>query len=197
LVVTLNLMRISRLLTAQAILLLGLASWGATADGSTSSVPICSSSVLTLHPGFTEASAGNVGTPIVITNHGPSSCSLSGFPVVVGHTEASSPQPVAFVHRPRSQIYRAVLPRTVVLPPEGTASFGLSYVGALDQQDGNGERCQMNALTVRFPDVSPARRFNVPLVTNGHDGYGPINSCFAGFILGLTPVVKGPTPPEY
>ncbi len=190
-------MRISRLLTAQAILLLGLASWGASADGSTSSVPTCSSSVLTLHPGFMQAAAGNEGTPIVITNHGPSSCSLSGFAEVVAHTEASSPRPVAFVHRPRSQIYKVVPPRTVVLPPKGTASFGVSYVDARDQQYGNGARCQMNAITVRFSDVTPVRIFSVPLVANGHDGYGPINSCFAGFILGLTPVVRGSTPPEY
>jgi hypothetical protein len=190
-------MQISRLLTAQAIVLLGLVAWGASADGSTSSVPTCSSIVLTLHPGFAQAAAGNGGTPIVITNHGSSSCSLSGFPVVVAHTETASPRPVAFVHRPRSLIYRAVLPRTVVLPPKGTASFGLSYVDALDQQYGSGARCQMNAITVRFSQVTPVRNFSVPIVANGHDGYGSINSCFAGFILGLTPIVKGPTPPEY
>jgi hypothetical protein len=190
-------MQISRLLTAQAIVLLGLVAWGASADGSTSSVPTCSSIVLTLHPGFAQAAAGNGGTSIVITNHGSSSCSLSGFPVVVAHTETASPRPVAFVHRPRSQIYKVVPPRTVVLPPKGTASFGVSYVDARDQQYGNGARCQMNAITVRFSDVTPVRIFSVPLVANGHDGYGPINSCFAGFIFGLTPIVKGPTPPEY
>jgi hypothetical protein len=190
-------MRISRLLTAQVIVLLGLVVCGTSADGSTISVRKCSSSVLTINPGFMQAAAGNEGTPIVITNHGPSSCSLSGFPVVVAHTEASSARPVAFVHRPRSQIYRVVLPRTVVLPPNGMASFGLSYVDARDQQYGSGARCQMNAITVRFSQVTPVRIFSVPLVANGHDGYGPINSCFAGFILGLTPIVKGSTPPEY
>lgn len=161
------------------------------------SLATCSSGVLTLRSGFTQAAAGNGGTPIVITNHGSSSCSLSGFPAVVAHTEASSPRPVTFVHRPRSQIYRAVLPKSIVLSPKGTASFGLSYVDALDQQYGSGSRCQMNAITVSFPRVTPVRNFTVPLVANGHDGYGPINSCFAGFILGLTPIVKGPTPPEY
>ncbi len=190
-------MRIGRLLTVQAIVLMGLVASGASADGSVSPVPRCSSSVLTLHPGRSQAAAGNEGTPIVITNHGTSKCSLSGYPEVVVHTEDSSPRPVVFVHRPRSQIYRAVLPRTVVLAPKGTASFGLSYVDAIDQQYGNGARCQMNAITVRFSQTTPARAFSVSLVANGHDGYGPINSCFAGFILGLTPIVKGSTPPEY
>jgi hypothetical protein len=190
-------MRIGRLLMAQAIALVGLAAWAPSAEGVTPSVPTCSSNVLTLRSGFTQAAAGNVGTPIVITNHGSSSCSLYGFPVIVAHTAASSPSTVSFVHRSRSQIYRAVLPRTVILPPNGTASFGLSYVDALDQQYGSGSRCQMNAITVRFSRVKPLRSFTVPLVANGHDGYGWINSCFAGFILGLTVIVKGATPPEY
>jgi hypothetical protein len=190
-------MRIGRFLTAQAIVLMGLVVGGASADGSVSSMPACSSSVLTLHPGFSQAAAGNEGTPIVITNHGTFSCSLSGYPVVVAHTEASSPRPVMFVHRPRSQIYRAVLPRIVALAPKGTASFGISYVDAMDQQYVNGARCQMNAISVRFSKVTPARSFSVSLIENGHDGYGPINSCWAGFILGLTPIVKGSTPPEH
>lgn len=190
-------MRISRLIAAQVIVLLGLVAWGPSAVGSTTSVPTCSSSVLILHPGFTQGAAGNEGTPIVITNHGTSSCSLSGFPVVVAHTETSSPRPVAFVHRPRSQIYRSILPRTVVLPPKSTASFGISYVDAADQQYGSGARCQMNAIKVRFAQVTPVRVFSVPLVANGHDGHGPINSCWAGFILGLTPIVRGSTPPEH
>lgn len=79
----------------------------------------------------------------------------------------------------------------------GTASFGLSYVDAMDQQYGDGARCQMNAIAVRISQVTPVRTFSVSLVANGHDGYGPINSCWAGFILGLTPIVKGSTPPEY
>jgi hypothetical protein len=190
-------MRIGRFLAAQVIAIIGVMAGGVIADGSVSSVPTCSSSVLTLRPGFAQAAAGNGGTPIVITNDGTFSCSLSGFPVVVAHTEASSPRPVSFGHRPRSLIYRAVLPRNVVLAPKGTASFGLSYVDALDQQYGYGARCEMNAITVRFSQSKPARAFSVPLVANGHDGYGPINSCFAGFILGLTPIVKGSTPPEY
>jgi len=190
-------MRIGRLLLVQVVIFMALVSSGASANGSVASVPTCSSSVLTLHPGFSQAAAGNEGTPIVISNVGKSSCSLSGFPIVIAHTAAASPRPVAFVDRPRSQIYRAVLPRIVVLASKGTASFGISYVDALDQQFGSGARCQMNSISVRISLVLPVRTFTVPLVKNGHDGYGPINSCFAGFIMGLTPIVRGSTPPEY
>src|ERR1700731_5009907 len=170
-------MRVCRVLIAQVIAFAGLVTCEASANGSTSSDPACSSSVLTLHPGFTQGAAGNGGEPIVVTNNGISSCSLSGFPIVVAHTEAPSPRPVVFVHRPRSEIYKAVLPRIVVLAPKGTASFGVSYVVGLDQQYGNGARCQMNSISVRFSQVTPVRTFSVPLVANGHDGYGPINSC--------------------
>ncbi len=55
----------------------------------------------------------------------------------------------------------------------------------------------MNSVTVQLPNVMPTRMFKIPLVANGHDGFVPINSCFAGFVLGLTPIVKGPNPPNY
>ncbi len=86
---------------------------------------------------------------------------------------------------------------TVVLAHDGKASFGISYSDALDQQYGQGPRCQLNSLTVQLPNLMPARTFEIPLVANGHDGFGSINSCFAGFVLGLTPIVKGPNPPDY
>jgi hypothetical protein len=189
--------RHTRGLTAGAIMVAGLMTSVGAGDASSSTVPPCSPNVLSMRAEASGAAAGNVGTPVLITNHGAASCTLVGFPVVVAHTEARSPRPVTFVHFARSQIFRTVLPRPVVLAHRGTASFGISYVDALDQQYGQGPRCQMNSVTVRFPGLTPVRVFKVTLVANGHDGYGPINSCFAGFELGLTPVVKGPSPPNY
>jgi hypothetical protein len=150
-----------------------------------------------MRAGFSGAAAGNVGTPILVTNDGTVSCTLDGFPVVVAHTEAPSPRRVSFVHRARSQIFRTVAPKTVVLAPDDKASFGFSYSDALDQQYGQGPRCQMNSVTVQLPNLMPARIFKIALVANGHDGFGPINSCFAGFELGLTPIVNGPNPAKY
>ncbi|MDE3043593.1 MAG: DUF4232 domain-containing protein [Acidobacteriota bacterium] len=160
-------------------------------------VPACSSSVLSLSPGFTQASAGNVGTPIVITNHGSTACSISGYPIVVARTEATSPRPVTFVRWPRSLIYVAASVRTIVMAPKGTTSFGISYIDALDQTYGQGRDCLMSSITVQLPRVIPARKVTVVL-RKGSDGFGgPINSCFAGFEFGLTPIVKGSTPPEH
>ena len=158
-------------------------------------VPACSSRVLSLRPGFSQVGAGNVGTPIVITNRGSATCTLVGYPIVVAHTEAVSPHPVTFVHRPRSEVYVAVPVRIVVLAPRHTASFGISYVDGRDQKYGQGRDCLMGSITVRLPRVAPARKITVPF-RKGSDGFGgPINSCFTGFQFGLTPIVKGSTPP--
>lgn len=160
-------------------------------------MPTCSSRVLSLSLGFSQGAAGNEGTPIVITNNGSAACSITGYPIVVAHTEAASPHPVIFVHRPRSQIYVSVPVRTIVVAPKGTASFGISYVDALDQQYGNGRDCLTNSVTVQLPQVAPTRKITV-IFRKGSDGFGgPINSCFAGFEFGLTPIVKGSTPPEH
>jgi hypothetical protein len=173
----------------------GLLAGSSNAEAAT--VPTCSATVLSLSLGPSQAAAGNEGTPVVITNNGSVACSVAGYPVVAAHTEAASPHPVTFVHRPRSQIYVAAPVRTIVLAPKRTASFGISYVDALDQQYGQGRDCLMSSITVRLPQVAPARKITVPF-RKGSDGFGgPINSCFAGFEFGLTPIVKGSTPPEH
>jgi hypothetical protein len=168
-----------------------------SSNAGSSTVPTCSSRVLSLRLGFSQAAAGNEGTPVVITNNGSVACSIAGYPAVVAHTEAASPHPVTFVHRPRSQIYVAAPVRTIVVAPKGTASFGISYVDARDQQYGEGRDCLMSSITVQLPQVAPARKITV-LFRKGSDGFGgPINSCFAGFEFGLTPIVKGSSPPEH
>jgi hypothetical protein len=189
--------RHARILTAGAFLITGTLAFATRVDASSTALPRCSTSVLTLRAGFSGAAAGNVGTPILITNHGTSSCTLDGFPTVVGHTEAPSPRHVIFVHQSRSGIYRTVAPRLVVLKHDEKASFGISYVDGRDQQYGQGPRCQMNSVVVQIPLATPAHIFKISLAAHRHDGFGPINSCFAGFVLGLTPIVLGPNPPNY
>lgn len=109
-----------------------------SSNAGSATVPTCSSRVLSLSLGFSQAAAGNEGTPVVITNNGSVVCSIDGYPVVVAHTEAASPDPVIFVHKSRSQIFTTAPVRTVVVAPKGTASFGISYVDGLNQQYGQG-----------------------------------------------------------
>jgi hypothetical protein len=186
----------ARILAAGAILITGTLAFATSVDASSSTLPRCSANFLTMRAGFSGAAAGNVGTPIFITNHGTSSCTLDGFPMVVAHTEATSPRRVTFVHASRSLIYRTASPMLVVLKHDRKASFGISYTDGRDQFYGQGPRCQINFVTVRLPMVSHNHIFKISLAAHQHDGFGPINSCFAGFVLGLTPIVRGPNPPN-
>jgi len=174
---------------------LGMLAGSSNAEAST--IPTCASGVLSLRLGFSQGAGGSEGTPIVITNNGSAACSITGYPIVVAHTEAASPHPITYIHRPRSQIYVAAPVKIIVLAPKGTASFGISYLDGLDQQDGQGRDCLMSSVTVQIPHAAPVRKIRVPF-TKGTDGFGgPINSCFAGFEFGLTPIVRGSTPPEH
>jgi hypothetical protein len=160
-------------------------------------VPPCSSTVLSLSQGFSEGAAGNEGTPILITNNGRAACTIAGYPIVTAHTEAASPHPVTFVRRPRSQIYTDAPVREVVIAPRAKASFGISYVDGDVQRDGEGRDCLVSSIAVSLPRVAPARKI-VVVFRKGSDGYGgPINACFAGFEFGLSPIVRGPIPPEH
>jgi len=168
----------------------------AGSTGAGAATTACSSKALSLAPGLTEVSAGNVGTPIVISNNGSVACAISGYPAVVAHIEGASPHPVTFVRGPRSEIYVASPVRTIVVGPKDKASFGISYVDGRNQQDGQGRDCLMSSISVQIPRTSPTRKITV-VFRRKSDGFGgPINSCFTGFEFRLTPIVKGPTPPE-
>ena len=157
---------------------------------------VCSASVLAISIGVGGAAAGNLGFPVIITNHGSKACSLEGFAQVTAHTEAASPHPVTFVHTSRSQIYATANAARIVVAPRGTASFGVSYVDALDQQFGEGPRCLVKSITVRLPGVAPLSRATISFTSHSATYEGRINSCFAGFKFGLTPIVKGSAPPQ-
>jgi hypothetical protein len=141
------------------------------------------------------AAAGNLGFPILITNHGSTSCSLNGFAMITAHTQAPSPHPVAFVHTSRSQIYATAKAKSVVVTPKGRASFGVSYVDVLDQHYGDGPRCMMNSITIHLPGVGTLLKPTITFAADRGTFEGHINSCFAGFTFGLTPIVKGSIPP--
>ena len=158
--------------------------------------PVCTASALTMTVGIGEGAAGNLGFPVIITNHGSKSCLLDGFPMVIAHTGVVSPHPVTFVHTSRSQIYATAKPVPVVVVPEGRASFGVSYVDNLDQQYVEGERCVMTSIMVRLPGVAPLSKATISFSANRATYEGPINSCWAGFEFGLTPIVKGSAPPH-
>ena len=196
-----DLNRVSRWFAAAVLLIevawivpLALTSTGSVAGAAT--LPVCSASQLSISVGLGGGAAGNLGFPVIITNHGANSCSLDGFAIVTAHTDAMSPRPVTFVHTSRSQIYATAKAKRVVIAPGATASFGVSYVDALDQQYGEAARCVMDSITVRLPGVAPLTDATITFATHKRTYEGHINSCWAGFKFGLTPIVKGVRPPH-
>ena len=175
---------------APAVFISRITSAGATTE------PVCTAPALTMTVGIGRGAAGNLGFPVLITNHGSKSCLLDGFPTVTAHTGAVSPHLVIFVHTSRSQIYATAKAKPVVVAPEGRASFGVSYVDNLDQQYGEVPRCVMNSISVRLPGVTPLSMTTISFVANRATYKGAINSCWAGFEFGLTPIVKGSEPPH-
>jgi len=166
----------------------------ATTVGATA-VSVCTTSALTMAVGIGGGAAGSLGFPVIITNHGSKACLLDGFPALTAHTAAVSPHPVTFVRTSRSQIYATAKAKPVIVMPKGRASFGVSYVDTLDQQYGDGPRCLMNSITVRLPGVAPLSKATISFAANSATYEGNINSCWAGFEFGLTPIVKGSAPP--
>lgn len=173
-----------------------LSPWGPTSPdvlASGSSTSVCRASALTISARGIQAAAGNEGFTVIITNHGLVTCTLDGFAALRAHTEKKSPHPILFVHVSRSQIFITAEPRLVKISPSATASFGVSFTDASDQQYGNRPGCLMTSVTVSLPEVASLRVATIAFSRFG-DGK-TINACFSAFEFGLTPIVKGSIPP--
>lgn len=158
-------------------------------------VATCTFEQLSLSVGMGQAAAGNQGFPIEIKNRSASSCMLYGYPTLRLRTEKPSPRQISVVHYPRSQIYQKATPHAVSLAPKHVASFGISFVDADDQQFGNGARCAVDQLDIGLPTRKPSPAFVIRSSTTPNT-FGGFNICFAGFTVGVTPLVTGTLPPQ-
>lgn len=164
---------------------------------SAATVHPCASTALSVKLGAQgHAGASSAGFAVAVTNEGITSCSLDGFAMVTALTRTVSAKPITFVHTSRSQSYATVSPKTVVLAPKGTASFGVSYTDNKDQQYANATGCQMYAVNVRLPGAKPSRTTRISLASIDGPLENYVNACFTAFEFGLTPLVAGPTPPQ-
>ncbi len=160
-------------------------------------VSTCSSGALTVELGTRgHAGASNAGFAIAVTNQGTASCSLNGFATVAALTKTASAKPITFVHSSQSQTYATAFPKTIVLAPKKTASFGISYTDSMDQQYGNATGCQMYAIDVQLPGVKPSHTTRISLASIDGPAQNYVNACFTNFRFGLTPVVIGTNPPQ-
>ncbi len=130
------------------------------------------------------AAAGNEGVPFVIVNISRSTCALDGYPRLTTSPTAFKKNKVKVVDG-GGMIFVAVRPRVVIIRPGATASFGLDYVDAADQQDPNGGPCLTKHMTVFLPTRS--HPFTQPFTTIVN-----INFCYSGFRFDITSIQSGP-----
>jgi hypothetical protein len=164
------------------------ATYSPVAFGATT-VPACSFSQLgvsVLSDVGPNAAAGNDGLPFDIVNRGSTSCSLKGYPRLVFSPSAYGGRTTRILEG-GGQIFAPVKPRLVVIQPGATASFGVDYVDADDQQDPNGGPCLTNYVLISLPVRSHpyVQRFLVEQT---------VNFCYAGFNFSVTSIQHGPIP---
>jgi len=128
--------------------------------------------------------AGNVGIPFVIINIGKTTCSLKGYPRLTTYPAAYKTHKVKVIDG-GGMIFIAVPLKVVTIRPGATASFGLNYGDAYNQQDPNGGPCMTKQMTVFLPTRS--HPFAQPFTTTVN-----INFCFAGFKFDITSIQGGP-----
>lgn len=152
-------------------------------------VPTCESNqlavaILSSLGGY--SAAGNEGVPFIIVNISKSSCGLKGYPRLLTDPSRYKNDTVKVVHG-GGMIFVAVKPRSVVIRPGATASFGLDYGDAYNQQDPNSGPCMTKYVTVSLPTRS--RPYTQPFNSTLN-----INFCYAGFAFAVTSIQAGPIP---
>ena len=132
------------------------------------------------------AAAGNEGLAFIIVNDGRSACTLKGYPklrVVPSRYEGSSVKTVDG----GGMIFLDVKPRLVTIGPDATASFGVDYGDAYNQQDPNTGPCLSDAFDFSFP-VRDRPYLQYLGATES------VNFCYAGFKFSVTSIQAGPIP---
>jgi len=154
----------------------------------------CSIAGLSFSVGQWRSGAGNEGVPIVLTNVGGLACSLNGYPKLTLRTTGTPLQPISIAHSPGSGMWRREQPHPLELSPGATASFGVGFGDAYNQNLGttvaNGPQCIITSAVIGLPSGGS----KVLRLTN------QMNACFANYHFGVTPIEKGAipdVPPSY
>jgi hypothetical protein len=149
--------------------------------------PTCRNNQLEVAVGFGPGAAlGNVGIPFIVVNTSGSACTLKGYPKLA-FVPASYKKTSIKVTSGGGMIYGSVKPRLVVIKPDATASFGLDFVNAANQQDPNGPACTVKNVYVTLP----ARTATLPKT---HETTVNFNFCHSNFRVDVTSIQAGPLP---
>jgi hypothetical protein len=151
--------------------------------------PTCRNNQLEVAVGFGPGpAAGNAGIPFIIVNVSGSDCTLKGYPKLA-FVPASYKKTSIKVTRGGGMIYGPVKPRLVVIKPGATASFGLDFVNAANQQDPLAGLCMVQNMYVTLP----ARTATLPKT---HETTVNFNFCHSNFRVDVTSIQAGPLPKE-
>jgi hypothetical protein len=178
-----------RHLLVGSVLMSGLVAMSPAVYGSAAAISTCSSSQLTVAVASDSgaySAAGNHGFPLIIVNTSKSTCRLKGYPRISFYPSSYKGRSVKSLDG-GGMIFVSVAPRWVVLRPGYTASFGVDYGDAYDQQDPNRGPCMTQSAQVSLPVRS--HPYSVPFNTALE-----FNFCFAGFSVTVTSIQSGPIP---
>lgn len=174
--------------TVMVLSVLGLTVTSSSSIASASSdVSSCAASQLAVAVASSSGAyfaAGNVGIPFVIINISKTTCSLKGYPRLTTYPAVYKTNKVKVIDG-GGMIFVPVRPKVVTIGPGATASFGLDYGDAYDQQDPNAGPCMTKQMTVFLPTRS--HPFAQPYTTTVN-----INFCYAGFKFEITSIQGGP-----
>lgn len=132
------------------------------------------------------AAAGNEGLAFIIVNDGKTTCTLIGYPKLRVVPTSYKGKSVKAVDG-GGMIFLNVKPRLVTIKPGATASFGVDYGDAYNQQDPSAGPCISDAFDFSFPVR------NQPYVQY-LGAIERVNFCYAGFKFSVTPIQTGPIP---
>jgi len=171
-----------------AVAVLGVVSFSSPAIAA-NKVPVCFHNQVVVAVAWDlPPAAGSNGIPFIIANTSNSACSLEGYPKLIFINGKYKKHSVT-VSDGGGGLFAAVRPRTVVIKPGGTASFGLGFGDAANQQDPNTVACTTQSIYVSLPVRD--RQFS-----GNYETTVDINFCYSNFEFNVTPFERGPLPKQ-
>jgi hypothetical protein len=132
--------------------------------------------------------AGSNGVPFIIANTGTSACSIEGYPKL-DFVNGTYKKRSVRVTDGGGGLFATVRPRLIVIQPGGTASFGLGFGDAANQQDPSGAACTTQNIYVTLP-------VRVSEIPQNYETTVDINFCFSDFEFSVTAFEPGALPKQ-